>query len=94
VLLQALESRKQQYGDQSTQYAIVRAFLGRAWAMQQRPQEAERALTESYPVILGSTSHGDQEIADTVRGWLESLYASTGRSDVAREYFAKLAARR
>jgi serine/threonine protein kinase/tetratricopeptide (TPR) repeat protein len=94
VLLQALESRKQQYGDQSTQYARVRAFIGRAWAMQNRPEEAERALTESYPLILKSTSRADQEIAATVRGWLENLYASTGRSDAARVYFAKLAARR
>jgi hypothetical protein len=62
--------------------------------MQNRPEEAERALTESYPLILKSTSRADQEIAATVRGWLEDLYASTGRSDAARVYFAKLGARR
>ncbi|HKU16900.1 MAG TPA: tetratricopeptide repeat protein [Steroidobacteraceae bacterium] len=94
VLLQALDSRKQQYGEKSTQFAITNAFLGRVWALQRRYADAERALTESYPLILASPRVSDRENAATVRGWLESLYASTGRSDEARAYFAKVDARR
>jgi eukaryotic-like serine/threonine-protein kinase len=94
ALQQAVDSWKIQYGDKSAEYAIARAFLGRAWWMQGRPAEAELALTESYPRVLESPRSADKEVAKTIHQWIEGFYLSNGHPETARKYFATLAANR
>jgi len=90
ALTKAVDSWAIEYGRNSPGYATARASLGRAWAMQGRNAEAERALLESYPIILKSSRKPDHETAVVVRQWIESLYKATGRPQAAQQYFERL----
>jgi serine/threonine protein kinase/Tfp pilus assembly protein PilF len=89
-LTEALAAWRTEYGERSGEYALTRAVLGRVWALEGRTSEAEPALRESYPILLGSQRSTHREAAVEVRGWIEDLYRTLGRPEAAREYFAKL----
>lgn len=90
ALHKAVESWQIEYDRDNPGFALARASLGRAWALQGRFKEAEAALLESYPVIHRMTREIDRETAGIVQQWIENLYASMGRPDAARRYFAQL----
>ena len=88
ILTEAVAAWAQQ--KDSAWYGTARASLGRALAMQRRYPEAERALNESYPLLVRSPA--DKEMADTVHDWIEDLYRAMARPEAAREYFARVEA--
>lgn len=90
TLTQAVQSWKLEYGEKSPGYALARASLGRALALQKRFAEAEPALIESYPILSQSSRGVDHEVANVVRRWIEDLYRATGRPEAAQKYFSSL----
>jgi len=90
VLTKALDSWAIEYGRESLGYATARAYQGRAMALQGRNDDAERALLESYPILLNSSRSPDRETTTLVRQWIETLYKATGRPQVAQQYFERV----
>jgi serine/threonine protein kinase/tetratricopeptide (TPR) repeat protein len=88
TLQRALDGWSKEFGTSSPWYALARAFLGRAWAMQGRLGEAGPALLESYPVLIRARM-ADRHIA-SVRGWIEDLYRSQGKPLQAQAYFQQV----
>jgi serine/threonine protein kinase len=88
TLQAALSEWSKAFGSSSPLYALARAFLGRAWALQGRFAEAEPALIESYPVIVRAQLPAHH--VESVRGWIEDLYRATGRPQQAQAYFQQL----
>jgi serine/threonine protein kinase/Tfp pilus assembly protein PilF len=88
TLQRALDGWSKQFGTASPWYALARAFLGRAWAMQGRYAEAEPALLETYPVLLRARM--EEHHTASVRRWIEDLYRSTGRPQQAQAYFKQV----
>jgi serine/threonine protein kinase len=90
TLRQAMAEWAREYGAQSSWHAQARAFLGRALALQRKYGEAESALTETFPVLVRAKV--DAKTTAKVRGWIEELYAATGRPQQAQAYFEQLQA--
>jgi len=88
TLQRALDGWSKQFGTASPWYALARAFLGRAWALQGRYAEAEPALLETYPVLLRARM--EEHHTASVRRWIEDLYRSTGRPQQAQAYFKQV----
>ena len=88
TLQSALGEWSKAVGTASPLYALARAFLGRAWALQGRFAEAEPALLESYPVLVRARL--DEHHTASVRRWIEDLYRSTGRPQQAQAYFQQV----
>jgi serine/threonine protein kinase/Tfp pilus assembly protein PilF len=88
TLQRALDGWAKQFGTASPWYALARAFLGRAWAMQGRFAQAEPALLESYPVLIRARM--EEHHTASVRRWIEDLYRSTGRPQQAQAYFEQV----
>jgi eukaryotic-like serine/threonine-protein kinase len=88
-LEQAVAEFSKEYRD-SAWYAQARASLGRALALQQRLDDAEPALIESYPLLR--KSQPNDEMTTTVRHWIEELYQAQGRPQAAQAYFTQLQA--
>ncbi len=91
TLQRAIEEWSREWGTDSPWYALARAFLGRAWAMQGRFAEAEPALLETYPVLMRGRM--DEQHTASVRRWIEELYRATGRPQQAQAYFKQLETR-
>lgn len=89
TLTEAVGCWRIEYGPASQGYAMARASLGRAWALQGRLSEAEPALIESYPILAQSTRRPNREAAGIVRQWIENLYQSMGRPEAAQKYFSQ-----
>jgi tetratricopeptide (TPR) repeat protein len=90
ALHKAVASWQIEYDGNSPGYAMARASLARAWALQGKLAQAEPALLESYPVIHRSTREMDRETAATVRQWIENLYRQMGQPEAAQQYFERL----
>lgn len=90
TLQSALDEWSKEWGTASPWYALARAFLGRAWAIQGRFAEAEPALLETYPVLVRARM--DEHHVASVHGWIEDLYRSTGRPQQAQAYFQQVQA--
>jgi tetratricopeptide (TPR) repeat protein len=88
TLQSALSEWSKAVGPASPLYALARAFLGRAWAMQERFAEAEPALLETYPLLVRARL--DEHHIASVRRWIEDLYRSTGRPQQAQAYFERV----
>lgn len=86
----AIASWQIEYDRNSPGYAMARASLARAQALQGQLAQAEPALLESYPILHRSTREVDRELANTVRQWIENLYLQMGKPDAAQEYFKQL----
>jgi hypothetical protein len=56
--------------------------------LERRYAEAEAALTETYPVLVGNEV--DKEMTATVRRWIEDLYRATGKPQRAQAYFQEV----
>lgn len=89
ILTKALECWRVEYGDQSPGFAMARASLGRAWALQGLDVKAEPALLESYPILAKDLRAPSRDASRTVRQWIEEFYASTNRPEAAREYLSR-----
>jgi serine/threonine-protein kinase len=90
TLQSALSEWSKAVGTASPLYALARAFLGRAWALQGRFAEAEPALLETYPLLVRARI--DEHHTASVRRWIEDLYRSTGRPQQAQAYFQQVEA--
>jgi eukaryotic-like serine/threonine-protein kinase len=88
TLQRALDGWSKEFGTAHPWYALARAFLGRAWALQGRFAEAEPALLETYPVLMRAKV--DEHHTADVRLWIEELYRSTGRPQQAQAYFQRV----
>jgi serine/threonine protein kinase/Tfp pilus assembly protein PilF len=88
TLKSALEEWSKEWGNTSPWYALARAFLGRAWALQGRVAEAEPALIETYPVLVRARM--DEHHIASVHGWIEDLYRVTNRPQQAQAYFQQV----
>ena len=75
MLLEALASWRIQYGEENPRYAAAKAALGRAYALENRPTEAEPALLSSYPILARSSRLTDVDWTRRTRDWIEDLYA-------------------
>ncbi len=90
TLDRAIEAWAASYGEDSPGHALAVAIRGRVWAKQGRTEDAEQALTASYPILAGSKVPADVEYAREVRGWIEDLYDEQRRPEAARDFFARL----
>jgi tetratricopeptide (TPR) repeat protein len=88
TLQRALDGWSKEFGTAHPWYALARAFLGRAWALQGRFADAEPALLETYPVLMRAKV--DEHHTADVRLWIEELYRSTGRPQQAQAYFQRV----
>jgi serine/threonine protein kinase len=86
----AIASWRIEYDLNSPGYAMARASLARAQALQGQLAQAEPGLLESYPILHRSTREMDRELAGTVQGWIEHLYLEMGKPDAAQKYFEQL----
>jgi serine/threonine protein kinase/tetratricopeptide (TPR) repeat protein len=90
VLEQAVAEWSKEYGADSRGYAQARAALGRACALQRNFAAAERALIESYPVLV--RTQPTHEMTALARRWIEDMYRATGRPQQAQAYFQQIEA--
>jgi tetratricopeptide (TPR) repeat protein len=90
TLQRALDEWSKEWGTASPWYALARAFLGRAWAMQGRFAQAEPALLETYPVLVRARM--DEHHTASVHRWIEELYRATNRPQQAQAYFQQVEA--
>jgi tetratricopeptide (TPR) repeat protein len=88
TLQSALAEWSKAFDANSPWYALARAFLGRAWAMQARFAEAEPALLETYPVLVRARM--EEHHTASVRRWIEDFYRATGRTQQAQAYFQRV----
>ncbi len=86
----AIETWAKEYGENSLGYATAAAIRGRAWAQQGRMADAERALTQSYPILAHSQRASDVEVTQEIRRWIEELYQQQNRPEAAHAFFAGL----
>jgi hypothetical protein len=56
--------------------------------MQGRFAEAEPALLETYPILIGARM--SEHHTASVHRWIEDLYRSTGRPQQAQAYFQQV----
>jgi eukaryotic-like serine/threonine-protein kinase len=88
-LARASTIARRQFASNSLAVASIKAAQGGALLAQNRLDEAQAALLQSYPVLL-STRGANDAYTQQVRGWITTLYTKQGKAEQASQYFASL----